>query len=176
MKRYKGYRVIVIALLMFVAIGTINTYGQAKEWRINLAIEPLGLDLKVGVEYQLTDSFGIAADIGTSALIFEGDFMLSYDLTPVIYITRSIGSLPIRAEVTFGLTDGMVVFTNPVACMWNLGADIRMSMPLTESVLLGGELGAGYPLFYKENQMSAGSNYLLGMWPHVEIYGQYSIH
>ncbi len=175
MKRFSKLSITVLFLLVFLIGGFFSVYGQKNDLKLNFAVEVPQLDLRFGVEYRANNTFGRAADIGTTLMTLEGNFAISYDVTPVIYITDSVSGVPVNIDLVFGITDAMLVFTSPLAHMWNLGADLRASLKVTDTLSLGTEIGAGYPLFLEGSQFRYGSNYFLGLWPHFEIFGQYGL-
>ncbi len=164
----------LIFVLLLSCFSPLFIYSQTGDFRFNIAFGAPSLDLRVGVEYQFNDYLGIAANIGTTMLIFIGFNEITYDITPVIYLTKKTLGLPIETDIVVGITDGVIVFTTPVAYMWNLGATLRSAFLINEKISIGSSLGVGYPLFYKDNHFSAGSNIPLGIWPHLEIFGQYA--
>ncbi len=160
-------KTITISVLILTLIALPIATVSAQQLKITAGIS-WDLAIKGGITYMFTPNFGIKTDIGYSPFSGEGNLALTYDL--LFVMKQKIPNSNFDAGTYVGIPTGLIVFTNPIALMNAVGISIFGSYSITDTMDISLRLGAGYPIFLKENQWSAGdTRFLLGLWPDLAL-------
>lgn len=125
------------------------------------------LDLRLGFEVPLNESFTLRADAGVSLFSLEGAFALSYGLTGVWHCATLGEALDLGIAV--GIPDAMIVFSDTASFMFSFGSAVVGRYYFPNRLYGDLCLGAGYPLFIEDGELRWGRTAFFELWPNARL-------
>jgi hypothetical protein len=140
-------KIIVLAVVFAVLGGVAFSAAPLNPWSLHLEMD-LFLSLKVGVEYQFSDTFGIRGDLGVCVI---SPTQIGYTLIGIAHLMTP--DSPFQCDIQFGLIQdifdvlGQYIYSEPsmqhASAYWVPGACLSVGYRSPTGHQIGMRAGAG---------------------------------